>query len=87
MTSGREPAKLDFQRLFDCHLILIHQLSSESLNVTFLHKRFAVAKAGSSSFNTLTLLSHPTLFSNNSGENSQDYLYTLSPSNQLSLVS
>jgi hypothetical protein len=39
-----------------------------------------------SSFNTPTLLSHPAFFSNNSGENSQDYLYTLSPSNQLSLA-
>jgi hypothetical protein len=46
MTSGREPIKFDFQRLFDCHLILMHHFSSESLNVTFLHKRLAVAKAG-----------------------------------------
>jgi hypothetical protein len=38
--SGRSPAKLSFQRLFDCHLILIHWLGSKNLNVTFLHKRF-----------------------------------------------
>jgi len=35
------PQKYYFQRLFDCHLILIQPFSSESLNVTFLHKRFA----------------------------------------------
>ena len=39
-----------------------------------------------SAFNTPSLLSHPTFFSNNSGENSQDSPYTLSPSSQLSLV-
>jgi hypothetical protein len=36
-----DDAKYNFQRLFDCHLILIHYLSSKNLNVTFLHKKVA----------------------------------------------